>query len=363
MMMAYAATKSYGYPGSMPTDAYSKASVFFGSDYAVGGPNDLVARIGNGDRVVDLTGGTAYGKGILDTLPAGQIALPAVNVGQRWFAIVVRRNWGTLTGTTTVDFREGDAFDRLPNLDKLSDGMLLDDQPIALAQVVAGQTQVARIIDLRSFPSKVAVLADLRAWPDAPLGARAVIVGTGVEYRRDLDRNGAPVWVLTAARTWRGQVWDGQVGNAYTALKQRMLAPPIRQGTGELGRATTMNPGPSWQGAGKILTPPTPGTYRLVWHPRWVDSTHPERQAWAQIRLNPTLSDPQGWEVGDPFVAGLGSRIAEDIQTMESGAPRAEVEFEFGANDRFLLLTWHDADRAALAYYFLHSWFQMTRIS
>lgn len=361
--MAYAATKSYGYPGSMPTDAYSRASVFFGSDYAVGGPNDLVTRVGAGDRVVTVTGGTAYGKGIMDTLPAGQIALPAVNVGTRWFAIVVRRNWGTLTGTTTVDFREGDSFDRLPNLDKLSDGMLLDDQPIALAQVVAGQTQVARIIDLRSFPSKVAVLADLRAWPDAPIGARAIITGTGVEYRRDLDRNGSPVWVLTAARTWRGQIWDGIADGYFNAASQRLVAPPIRQGTGELGRATTMTPGPSWVGGGKVLTPPAPGTYRLVWHPRWVRATQPDRLAYAQIRLNPT-NDPQaGWEVGGVFDPGFGARIAEDPSPMNAGAPRAEVEFEFGPSDRFLLLTWHDADRADLNVYNLHSWFTMTRIS
>ncbi|GAB3622589.1 hypothetical protein GCM10027418_06710 [Mariniluteicoccus endophyticus] len=358
--MAYTATKSYGYPGSMPTDAYSRASVFFGSDYAVGGPGDLKITPTAGDRAVSIAAGTAYGKGIMDVFDAGTLSLPSVASGQQWFAIVARRDWASLTGSTTIDYRPGDQFDRLPTLDKLSATMLKDDQPLALVQVVAGQTHVGTIIDLRSFPSKVAVIGDLRGWPDAPVGARAIV--NDVEYRRVLDRNSQPVWAPSAARTWRGQIWNGQADGASVAPGRSMLAPPIRQATGELARCTTMDPGPAWSGAGKAMTPPTPGTYRLTWRPKWVGASDPTALAWAQIRVNPKF-DPQGWDAGDPMRADIGMRIAEDVAPMNGSIPSADAEYEFGPGDRFLLLTWHDATTAKLAWYPVHSWFSMTRLS
>lgn len=188
-----------------------------------------------------------------------------------------------------------------------------------------------------------------------------VAVVDGLAYRRQMDSAGRVAWVTTGQRTWRGQIWDGK-GGPYKAPVQSMIAPPLRRATGDLDRSTTMVPGPTWNGAGKALTPPSPGTYRIVWHPRLTaqDPARANALAFAQIRLNPT-TDPGTWEIGDPFTQGWGTRIAEDISPMSAGAPQAEVEWTFAPGDRFMAICWADA-ACELTYYNLHSWLTLTKI-
>ncbi len=74
-----------------------------------------------------------------------------------------------------------------------------DDQLLALVQVIAGQSPVGQIIDLRMWPTMVYNTANLLALTDAKLGAEALV--GGVRYHRELDTAGNPQWVSPSTST------------------------------------------------------------------------------------------------------------------------------------------------------------------
>lgn len=355
--------RSYGYEGSITEREFAISSGFFGSDYSVGGAADFKVSIQTtGDRLVRIAGGNAYGRGVLDISDAPiTVQLPSVSSGSRWDAIVIRRDWTPVVGgLTTVTSVTGSTQQVVPgNLHR--DPGIKDDQVIALAQVTAGNTTPTAIIDLRMFAAKAALMTDLRAWPDAPLGALATV--DGITYRREIGANGNPAWSHTTSKTWRGQVWQG---NPIAFPNDRLIVPPIYTAIGRYARATNMAPPPTHSPYGKRFSFPFPGTYSIDWQPCWVGADGKSGagmngDAYAAIILN--QSDTDAWDAG-PYYSSDGEVVGEDHRPISSGAPRATTTIEVKSTDTVMFATWHFSTTAPrLAFDQNSSFTQITRVS
>jgi len=146
------AITSAGYDGAVTELSWSKMISGVGAaEYGVLGTNDFkVSAVIGSDRTVSIATGSAWGKGVFDTNDANiTIQLDTISSGSRYDMIVIRRNWTGAAGTTTVTKINGSSSKMLPSRN-IGAGVL-DDQPIALVQVTAGQTQPTAIIDLRAW--------------------------------------------------------------------------------------------------------------------------------------------------------------------------------------------------------------------
>lgn len=207
------AVTSVGFTGTVTEADWSKISVF-GSQYGVLGASDLKVSIVSGvDRTVRVAAGTAWAKGVLVTSDATtDVQLGVIASGERWDTIVIRRNRGTgsssiiaLAGTST----KGISASR--HVDWASDH---DDQPLALARVVAGQSNVVEVVDLRCWAGDGGVVAaDAEALGYIVAPGSTVWV-SGVEWVRDVASNGTVSWVradgvsvqdVPLAGSWSGQ--------------------------------------------------------------------------------------------------------------------------------------------------------------
>lgn len=108
----------------------------------------------DGTRQVTISAGILGGCGIKDELDVDEVVtLPPVASGKKWFLIVARRNWNTgSVGTTFTYIDAGTSSATLPtmNQDGLNaSGNGLDDQPLALVPLSAGDTVPGAPIDVR----------------------------------------------------------------------------------------------------------------------------------------------------------------------------------------------------------------------
>lgn len=188
--MAAITGPSLGYAGSVTeTTGRDYFNRIGSSKYGVVGADDLKVSVTTGDRMLLVGAGTAWGHNIMDTLGVSvSVQLDAVASGSRWDMVVLRRD---VTARTTVEVVKGTASLVLPSLTTSSASH--PDQPLALVRVMAGQTTVQEIIDLRCWagPGGV-VIADAMAlsYLDTP--------GTTVHHGRD-------TWVRTVGQT--GASW------------------------------------------------------------------------------------------------------------------------------------------------------------
>jgi hypothetical protein len=146
------AITSFGYDGSVSEVAWATMVSGVGSsEYGVLGSNDFkVTAVAGSDRTVSIAAGSAWGKGVYDTSDANiTVQLDTVASGSRWDLISIRRNWSGAAGTTSVLKINGGASRLIPARNTTPG--VLDDQPIALVQITAGQTQPTAIVDLRAW--------------------------------------------------------------------------------------------------------------------------------------------------------------------------------------------------------------------
>lgn len=145
--MAVIIPNSAGY-GNDSVDAPEWAQLIpnAGRQYGVLDEGSWVARVGGADREVRLTPGTGYGCGILDrTTAEASIVLPATSSGSVYHLIHVRRDWGN--NRSSFDSKVGTSARQIPA--RATTVGSLDDQPLWLARVDAGKSQVQELIDLR----------------------------------------------------------------------------------------------------------------------------------------------------------------------------------------------------------------------
>ena len=177
------AITSVGYGGTVDYPDYGKG-VVSGARYTLdrGNPFRPSRVTGGADRTVRLTGGTAQGYGIRDTESDAyvDVQLDPVLSGHRWDEIVLRRDWST--ETTSLAVIQGGTSRALPTRQK--EPGILDDQPIALARVQAGEQYVTDVVDLRCWAGDgglTAVDTLALAYLDEP-GTRVSIGDTTYTY-------------------------------------------------------------------------------------------------------------------------------------------------------------------------------------
>ncbi|HJW01362.1 MAG TPA: hypothetical protein VJ617_19910 [Arthrobacter sp.] len=244
------AITSSGYDGSVTELAWSKMVSGVGSsEYGVLGSNDFrVTAVAGADRTVSIATGSAWGKGIFDTNDANiTVQLDTVATGTRWDLIAIRRNWTGASGTSTVLKINGGTAKTIPARNT-SPGVL-DDQPLALVQITAGQTQPTAIVDLRAWGGNGGMTAmDLLSLGYLErLGAQVVI--NGEEWACGRNSGGTVAWTKTSAPTSIGLY--GASGSAINGT-----TPPD---------AATAGPAFLMQAGSQVATTDNAGYGRLTW--------------------------------------------------------------------------------------------------
>lgn len=194
---------SYGYDtttGNPYTEiAWADAHPLIGSArYGVRSAGDwTVTAVPNADRTISIAPGFGFGSGITDkTIENETIQLDTISSGSRWDLIVARRDWTPTAGETKFMKINGGSTKAIPGGRLMTPGGI-DDQPLALVQVTAGQTQPTAIVDLRCFANNGGVTAN-----DDLVKSYLNQVGTelyinGVEWRYIVGANNVPEWVAT----------------------------------------------------------------------------------------------------------------------------------------------------------------------
>jgi len=172
--------------------------------YGVRSPGDWkVSAVAGQDRTVSIAAGRGYGCGVTDkTVDNETIQLDTIGSGSRWDLIAVRRDWTPTAGESKFVKVNGGASATIPGGRQATPGNI-DDQPIALVQVTAGQTQPTSIIDLRTWSGDgggiVAAHDLVRSFMDGT-GTRLNIAG--VEWVRRAGANDTPEWAQLSPGTW-----------------------------------------------------------------------------------------------------------------------------------------------------------------
>lgn len=150
----------------------------------VGGSDWKVTAVAGADRTVSIAPGFGWGRGVTDLTVANEtIQLDTVTSGSRWDLIVARRDWTPTAGESKFMKINGGATKAIPG-GRLTGPGGIDDQPLALVQVTAGQTQPTAIVDLRCWAANGGMVAkdDLaRAYLNQP-GANVKIGATFWTY-------------------------------------------------------------------------------------------------------------------------------------------------------------------------------------
>lgn len=186
--------------------------------YGVRNPADWKATAVPGVvRTVSISAGKGYGRGVTDkTFEAETIQLDPITAGSRWDLITCRRNW--TPGESSFWKINGGANPVIPGGRQVGPGNI-DDQPLWLVQVTAGEDEPTGFIDLRThtgdggglIANHDLVLAFMNA-----IGTRININGVDWIRRADADNNmgwfspneptvytpvTAPGWTITGAVT------------------------------------------------------------------------------------------------------------------------------------------------------------------
>jgi len=152
------AITSIGYPNTVGATNidWANAQLGLGRGYwTQAGSAVQVTPKSDGTRQVNIGAGWFGAHGVVDhNLSTATVTLPTVASGTRWFMIVARRNWnpGSI-GTTFTYIDGGTSNSTLPSRNTdgtVSGGSGLDDQPLALVPLTAGDTVPGAPIDLRA---------------------------------------------------------------------------------------------------------------------------------------------------------------------------------------------------------------------
>lgn len=183
--------------------AWADAHPLIGSgQYGVRSGGDwLVTAVTGADRTVSIAPGFGFGGGVTDlTVDNETIQLDTITSGSRWDLIVARRDWTPTAGESKFMKINGGSAKAIPGGRLMTPGGI-DDQPLALVQVTAGQTQPTAIVDLRCWATNGGMVAkdDLAKAYLNKLGTELYI--NGVEWRYIPGANNVPEWVTSGAVT------------------------------------------------------------------------------------------------------------------------------------------------------------------
>jgi len=186
--------------------AWADAHPSIGSaTYGVRSPTHWkVSAVAGQDRTVSIAAGMGFGYGVTDMTYANDtLQLDTIATGSRWDLIAVRRDWTPTAGVSKFVKVPGGATAVIPGNRQQSPGGI-DDQPLALVQVTAGQTQPTGIIDLRTWSGDgggIVAAHDLVRSFLNKTGTRLNI--NGVDWIRRSGANDTPEWFAPPAVTVR----------------------------------------------------------------------------------------------------------------------------------------------------------------
>jgi hypothetical protein len=155
-----------------------------------------VTAVAGQDRTVSIAAGEGFGTGVTDkTVDNETIQLDTISSGSRWDLIAVRRDWTPTGGQSKFVKVNGGSTKTIPGGRQSVPGNI-DDQPIALVQVTAGQTQPSAIVDLRTWSGDgggIVANDDLVRSFLVSTGTQITIGGT--RWTRRVGANDTPEWV------------------------------------------------------------------------------------------------------------------------------------------------------------------------
>lgn len=180
--------------------AHAHSDVPIGSaTYGVRGTADWkVTPVVGADRTVSIAPGYGWGCGVTDQTTANEtLQFDTNSSGTRYDLVVVRRDWTPTAGVSKFEVVKGSTSKAIPGT-RLSGPGVVDEQPIAMVPIVAGQTQPGPIIDLRCWAGNGGVVAKdvLALGYLAEVGA-CVLIGS-TTWRYGLGSNDAPSWLSDA---------------------------------------------------------------------------------------------------------------------------------------------------------------------
>lgn len=200
------------------------------ASYGVRSPLDWkVSAVAGQDRTVSIVAGRGFGHGVTDLTFANEtIQLDTISSGSRWDLIACRRDWTPTAGVSEFVKVNGGATAVIPG-GRIAEAGNIDDQPIALVQVTAGQTQPTQIIDLRTWSGDGGGLVGnhdlVRSYLNAA-GTRINILG--VDWLRRVGANDTNEWVKVGDATVADVPWTTLAttqgfthftGSGWTGLK------------------------------------------------------------------------------------------------------------------------------------------------
>lgn len=189
----YDTTSTNPYTETAWADAFPSIGL---ASYGVRSPLDWkVTAVAGQDRTVSIGAGWGFGHGVTDSTYANDtIQLDTISSGSRWDMIAVRRDWTPTAGVTKFVKVNGGSTAVIPGGRQANPGGI-DDQPLALVQVTAGQTQPTAIIDLRTWAGDgggIVGAHDLIRTFLNRTGTRIQINGT--DWVRVVGANDTPEW-------------------------------------------------------------------------------------------------------------------------------------------------------------------------
>lgn len=192
---------SVGYDGAVNESQWSDMIKKIGSaEYGVVGVGDWkVTSVTAADRTVSIAAGKGWGHGVFDENTANvTVQLDTVSSGSRWDLIAMRRDWTGIGGTSTFVKVNGTSAKEIP-VGRTKGPGVIDEQPIALVQVTAGQTQPTAIVDLRCWSGNGGLFAntDLAlTYLDSP-GSQVKV--SGRLWHRIIGTDGNAAWTATTS--------------------------------------------------------------------------------------------------------------------------------------------------------------------
>lgn len=187
---------SIGYDGPIDEVGFAQMMPSVGaSEYGVVGAGDWkVTAHPSTAQAVNVAVGKGWGRGVFDTSDSiVTVQCAPISSGTRWDLIAARRNWQPVNGTTTFGAISGGATADIPG--RLTQPGVQDDQPIALVQWTAGQTQPSQIMDLRVWAGNGGLYAKsylVRSYLTSV--GTSVRIGDAV-WSLKLGDNDVPTWV------------------------------------------------------------------------------------------------------------------------------------------------------------------------
>ncbi|MFJ3957692.1 hypothetical protein [Arthrobacter sp. NPDC090010] len=186
---------SAGYDGTVDEVQWAALAPRVGRGrYGVVGANDWkVSPHPSTAQAVNVASGVGWGWGVLDDSDAIQtVQCDPITSGTRWDMICTHRDWTPPNGATLARKITGSSAKQLPPRD--STPGVSDDQPLALVQWTAGQTQPTAIVDLRTWAGPGGVIAKDQLVLGFLGDLGTCVRVADVEWVYGLGANDVPVW-------------------------------------------------------------------------------------------------------------------------------------------------------------------------